>query len=157
LTILQAADIDAVKHKFQLDVIHIDFEKAFEKVPLKLLLIKLADRFGIGGSLLSLLSDFLSNGKQRRVVGGATSSWANVTSGVPQGSVFGPLLFALYIDDLPHYLSPFDIDIWLFADDSKIFKCIKCVPDAITLQPALQALVQWCKLWGLKPNIQNVV
>jgi hypothetical protein len=155
LAVIQTAAIKAINTKFQLDVIHIDFEKAFDRVDHNLLLHKLHVRFGITGDMLCVLSDFLHNRKQRVVVGGDTSDWCNVLSGIAQGSTLGPLLFVLFIDDLPEYLSIYDVDILLFADDSKLFKLIKTVRDAIALQRALHTLMHWCKVWKLHPNVKK--
>lgn len=89
------------------------------------------------------------------VVGGDTSEWCDVLSGIAQGSTLGPLLFVLFIDDLPEYLSIYDVDILLFADDSKLFKLIKTVRDAIVLQRALHSLLHWCNTWKLHPNVNK--
>ncbi len=100
------------------DVIYLDFSKAFDTVSHKKLLEKLPS-YGISGRMLRWLEAFLSNRQQRVIVDGAYSPWSPVLSGVPQGSVLGPLLFLLYINDIT------DLDlasvIKLFADDVKLF------------------------------------
>ena len=122
LSVLEQAVINVINSKFQLDIIHIDFKKAFDVISHHLLLHKLQVRFGISGKFLSILADFLYDRQQRVVVGGSCSALSSVTSGVIQGSVFGPLLFVLFIDDLPDLLSTFGVDCLLFADDSKVYK-----------------------------------
>ena len=85
------------------DVIFLDFEKAFDSVPHNRLLVKLKN-YGIKGQLL-WLSDFLSRMLQRVTIEGSQSDWARVSSGVPQGSILGPFLFLLYVNDIPENLS----------------------------------------------------
>ena len=102
------------------DVVYLDFAKAFDKVPHKRLLSKL-EAHGIRGKILSWIGSWLRDRRQRVSVEGELSEWAAVKSGVPQGSVLGPLLFLMYINDI-------DEDITLkfskFADDSKVAKVV---------------------------------
>ena len=77
--------------------------------------------FHITGNLLNLLSDFLRNRKQKVFLNGQTSSWADVNAGVPQGSILGPLLFLIYINDLADGLSS---NAKLFADDTSLFSVV---------------------------------
>ena len=100
--------------------VFLDISKAFDKVWDQGLLYKLKQN-GISGNLLETLADFLKDRKQRVVLNGQNSSWANIEAGVPQGSIPGPLLFLIYINDLPDNLST---NVKLFADDSSLFSVV---------------------------------
>lgn len=117
-------DIAKSLHKgSRVDVAIMDFSKAFDKVPHKRLLLKLG-HYGIRGSTQRWVEGFLSNRQQRVVVDGVSSAWADVRSGVPQGTVLGPLLFLTYINDLPQCTqSP----IRLFADDCVLYRNIETI------------------------------
>ena len=98
----------------------LDILKAFDKVWHEGLILKLS-RNGISGNLLYLLKDFLKYRKERVVLNGQNSSWKGITSGVPQGSILGPLLFLIYINDLPNGLSS---NCKLFADNKSLFSVV---------------------------------
>ncbi len=83
------------------------------------------------------------------VVNGEHSEWSLVTSGIPQGSVLGPLLFVIFINDLPNLLSS---EVFLFADETKVFNKVKDAPDANTLQLDLDQLSDWSNKWLLRFN-----
>ena len=129
-----------------IDVIYLDFMKAFDKVPHKRLIEKIKS-YGIGQHITNWIQDFLHGRKHRVCVNGKFSSWAPVTSGIPQGSVLGPLLFVLYINDLPKDIIS---DIYLFADDTKIFTQVTNMEDAAKLQDDLTKLQEWSDRWLLK-------
>ena len=105
----------------QTDTTVLDFSKAFDKVSHQLLSIKL-DYYGIRGSTLRWINSFLSDRTQKVILEGAVFDTVKVTSGVPQVSVLGPILFLIYINDLPNSLSS---KVRLFADDAIVYREIK--------------------------------
>ncbi len=131
------------------DVIYTDFSKAFDSVPHRRLIHKLK-LYGIRGELLIWLSAFLTERHQRVVVNGSASPPTKVISGVPQGTILGPILFLLYINDMPDYIH--SCKLKLFADDAKLYKTITCINDNIHLQTELDALGAWTSDWLLKFN-----
>ena len=133
----------------QVDVILLDFAKAFDKVPHKRLLLKL-DHYGIRGSTYQWIESFLSDRHQCVVTGGTTSTYADVRSGVPQGTVLGPLLFLLFINDLPDNVE--SSDARLFADDCILFRAISTLADAQALQDDLLKLESWESDWQMSFN-----
>ena len=131
----------------QTDVAILDFSKAFDVVPHKRLLHKL-DFYGIQGSILFWISSFLSNQTQV-VVDGEFSDVEPVTLGVPQGSVLGPILFLVFINDMPECVNS---QCRLFADNSIIYRTVNSRYDALVLQSDFDALHKWEKDWGLTFN-----
>ena len=121
-----------------LDVIYLDFKKAFDSVPHKRLLSKL-DAYGIGGLIKEWIKSFLVNRKQRVTVNGIMSSWSEVLSGIPQGSVLGPILFVIFINDLPDAVTS---TTNIFADYTKLFRAIRGSEDREKLQNYLNQLVK---------------
>jgi hypothetical protein len=124
--------------------------KAFDKVHHKYLISKLKNVYGISGKRLRWFESYLTNRKQRVTVLGATSSARPVLSGVPQGSILGPMLFLLYANDLPDEVE--HSKIAFFADDTKLFKKIDSTTDAISLQADLSNLENWSTSSGLVFN-----
>ena len=98
-------------------MVYLDFQKAFDKVPHERLKINLKS-YGIGPQIISWISDFLSDRMQRTVINGFSSEWCPVTSGIPQGSVLGPILFVCYSNNLPDNITT---NAEIFADDTKLF------------------------------------
>ena len=131
-----------------LDAVYCDFMKVFDKVPHRRLLLKV-EKYGITGKVLSWISSFLHSRTQCVMINKSSSEIRNVTSGIPQGSVLGPILFVLYINDLPETVSE-GTWIFLFADDTKIFREIKSIDDKIVLQKDINSMVEWSEKWLLK-------
>ena len=134
-----------------LDIVYLDYKKAFDTVPHKRLIIKL-NAYGLKGNMLRWLQDFLHNRQQQVRVGRGQSSWALVTSGVPQGSVLGPVLFLLYVNELPRLLHS---RVKMFADDMKLYRSVSSSRDVQLLQHDLDTLSQWADTWLLKFNISK--
>ena len=134
--------------KGQIDAILLDFSKAFDKVDHEGLLLKL-ENLGIRGSLLNWVRSFLINREQGVLVEGKISSHKRVLSGVPQGTVLGPLFFLIYINDISVGLSK-GTSIKLFADDSLLFRPIKTPEDSIILQNDLNKLQEWERTWKME-------
>jgi hypothetical protein len=135
------------------DVIYLDFAKAFDKVPTERLLRKVRAH-GIRGQVLDWIRDWLTGRRQRVVLNGRFSSWADVLSGVPQGSVLGPLLFVIFINDMDSAVSQVDI-LRKFADDTKIGQKVMDARDRHTLQTALDRLCEWADKWGMQFNVSK--
>ncbi|MEW8547738.1 MAG: reverse transcriptase family protein, partial [Candidatus Thiodiazotropha sp.] len=133
------------------DVIYLDFCKAFDKVPHKRLLKKLWG-YGIRGNIYSWILDFLSDRKQYVKVCGISSDPVMVTSGVPQGSVLGPILFLIYINDLPEVISAITK---LFADDAKIYRSIATNQHIAQVQLSVDEAVAWADTWEMFFNFKK--
>ena len=133
------------------DVVYFDFSKAFDSVPHARLLLKL-QAYGINGQLLKWFESFLTGRRQCVKVNSALSSWTQVSSGVPQGSVLGPLLFVLYINELPSLVSS---NLLMFADDIKLYRCIRSPEDCLILQNDINILLDWSKHWLLFFNVSK--
>ena len=136
-----------------IDVIYTDFSKAFYSVPHhthKRLLKKMAS-YGISGDTLGWVEAFLSNRHQRVRVEDELSDWIDVTSGIPQGSVLGPILFAIFINDMPEMVESM---CKLFADDAKIFRSVDLRDESsnVKLQEDLHNLWRWSEKWQLPFN-----
>jgi hypothetical protein len=136
---------------YGVDIVYLDFRKAFDTVPHKKLLLKMKC-FGICDQLITWISSFLSGRTMRVMINGVGSAWYEVLSGVPQGSVIGPLLFLLFVQDLPDWVM---VSILMFADDTKLWSKISHATDSHVLQKALDKLVEWANLWGMRFNIEK--
>ena len=135
-------------HK-QTDIIVMDFAKAFDKVPHRRLLYKL-DYYGIRGSTHKWIASWLSGRTQQVVLDGQASDPVPVLSGVPQGSVLGPVLFLVFINDLPDNIRS---SVRLFADDCVLYRNIRSFSDCLILQDDLDQLARWEADWQMKFNV----
>jgi hypothetical protein len=131
-----------------IDVIYLDFQKAFDTVP-HMRLLKKMEAYGICGEVLAWVKGFLETRNQRVVLGKDVSDWKSVKSGVPQGNVLGPVLFLIFINDLPTVVKCF---VKLFADDTKSYTVVRNECDRQQLQRDLDSLCQWSNTWLLKFN-----
>ena len=141
---------DLYDRNLQTDIAILDFSKAFDVVPHQRLLNKL-ENYGIKGPVLKWISNFLVGRQQQVVVDGTFSKPASVDSGVPQGTVLGPLLFLVFINDLPDVITH-GTRVRLFADDCLLYRPIKSPHDQIILQNDIDRLIQWSKDWSMKFN-----
>ena len=135
----------------QADVVIMDLSKAFDIVPHQRLLSKLC-HYGITGKLHNFIQNFLTMRTQQVVLEGVSSSYITVTSGVPQGTVLGPILFILYLDDLPEGISP---QVRLLADDCILYREINTLYDCQDLQKDINTLCNWESKWQMKFNIDK--
>jgi hypothetical protein len=140
----------------QVDIIYLDFSKAFDCIPHSLLIHKLK-MFGFSGTLLSWITNYLTDRKQRVLLEGQCSSFVNVKSGVPQGSILGPLLFILYVNDMFAEIENTEVNLALYADDAKLSKVINSRVDCNLLQDVLRSLIRWSLKWGMNFNLQKCV
>ena len=138
-------DLDEGK---SVDAIYLDLRKAFDTVPHQRLVSKLRG-YGINGNLLNWVADFLTNRSQFVSINNASSSSVPVTSGVPQGSVLGPILFIYYINDMPDLT---DCPMKIFADDTKAYMTINSLNERDKLQNCIDQLVTWTDTWLLRFN-----
>ena len=138
--LLEALDFltKCLQDKIPLDIVFIDYLKAFDLVAHKRLLFKLS-KYGITGVLLDWIASFLTNRLQRVVLGEVVSSWEEVTSGVPQGSVLGPILFIIFINEISEILVSLSE---LYADDTKLMKEIRTPNDIQLLQEDINKIVK---------------
>ena len=139
----------ALEGRDSIHCLFLDFAKAFDSVPHHRLLLKLQS-LGVSGELLDWTKCFLTTRSQRVVVNGQFSKWLPVASGVPRGSILGPLLFILYIDDIRHVVE--DSSIKYFADDLSLYLQVSCYEDCLKLQNDLTRVHVWSLKWHPKLN-----
>uniref|UniRef100_A0A803KBH9 Reverse transcriptase domain-containing protein n=1 Tax=Xenopus tropicalis TaxID=8364 RepID=A0A803KBH9_XENTR len=133
------------------DIIYLDFAKAFDTVPHKRLLSKLRS-IGLSEVVCTWIENWLQDRVQRVVVNGTFSTWNKVLSGVPQGSVLGPLLFNLFINDLGEGIMS---NVSVFADDTKLCRPVNSIQDVTSLQQDLDQLAIWAAKWQMRFNVDK--
>lgn len=143
----------SLENKCLIDVIYFDLAKAFDTVPHSLLISKL-NNIGIQGNILSWINDYLSYRTFTVRVSNHFSKEKYCTSGVPQGSILGPLLFIIFISDLPEFCATPGITLKLFADDLKAYNIFKNSTD-FPLQIFIDKFSEYCQLNGLKIAIEK--
>ena len=156
LTVYQLLELVNIIHKsfnhknvYEVRSVFLDISKAFDKVWHDGLIFKLKQN-GICGSLITLLSSYLFNRKQRIILNGYSSNYTPLMSGVPQGSVLGPLLFLIYINDLETDIKS---RIKLFSDDTMLFSVVyDPLVSAIELNHDLKLINRWAYLWKMAFN-----
>lgn len=135
----------------QVDVVYTDFSKAFDRLDHGILLCKL-DGFGLTSPYINLFRSYLLDRHQYVQIRGFKSHHYHQCSGVPQGSVLGPLLFNIFINDIVRNI---DVDCLLYADDVKLFSRVDCVDDCTKLQNATAKMQEWCVLNRLPLNVDK--
>ena len=133
------------------DVVYLDFQKAFHKVPHRRLLTKVP-ALGIDGDIASWIERWLSKRRQRVVVNGHASEWIPVSSGVPQGSVLGPLLFIIYVNDMDDGILA---KISKFADDTKLGINVAKEENTSLMQESLDKIGEWSDIWQMPFNVNK--
>jgi hypothetical protein len=124
------------------DVIYCDFMKAFDTVPHRRL-ISVLQYYGIDAPILPWIHSFLSKRKQKVIVCGQSSEWHDVLSGIPQGSVLGPVLFIVYINTMVE--RDLSSDVFMYADDTKVFREVTNDSDRQALQKDIDSLHDWTR------------
>ena len=136
--------------KKQVDLIFLDFCKAFDKVRL----LNKLKHYEITGNLVKWIEQWLTKRNQQVTLENHVSSKLPVKSGVPQGTVLGPLMFLLYINDIDENISS---TIRLFADDCIMYRIIDSLEDSLCLQRDLSTILNWTKKWQMQLNIEKCV
>jgi len=134
------------------DCVYLDLKKAFDKVPHTRLLWKLKYKGGLKGKTLRWMESYLRGREMRTVVRDLKSEWRKVDSGVPQGSVLAPILFLIYINDMPEGVNSY---MNLFADDAKLCRRVRVEEDCKILQEDLDKIWMWSKKWEMEFNISK--
>ena len=125
----------------------LDLAKVYDSVSHERLLLKLNNYYGIDGPLLLWFRHCLTNRQQRVAIRGMYSNWSAMTSGVPQGTILGPILFLIYINDIPNIVKS---SVKLFADNTKIYHELSHNSATSVLQSDLDSLEEWMRNWQVK-------
>ena len=141
----------SLDNRSQVDLLILDFSKAFDTVPHARLLKKL-EHYGINELVLGWIRSWLLNRSQRVIIDGASSNEVSVRSGVPQGTVLGPLMFLIYINDIGEHITS---NLRLLADDSLLYCAIDIPQDCLALQEDLDKLSQWSYKWQMSFNVSK--
>ena len=146
---------EALSHGLPVDIIYLDYEKAFDKVPHHRLILQLT-KYGVQGNILNWVQDYLRNRTQKVRVNGCYSKTSPVLSGVPQGSVLGPALFLIFVADVADIVKNF---ISLYADDTKLFSYILDSQDSLhthlSIQEDINILCQWSDSMQMSFNVDK--
>ena len=144
---------ECIDNGLQVDIIYTDFEKAFDKVP-HIRLINRLKAYGVLDAVIRWVEAFLTGRTQKIAINGTMSSTHPVLSGIPQGSVLGPLLFIIFINDLPDMCNQLS-SMYLFADDAKMYKIIHSDSDSMLLNESYLNMIKWCDTWCMKLNLDK--
>ena len=137
---------EAIDQGDDIDIIYMDYRKTFDTVPHMRLMEKVKG-YGFTENIVAWIEDFLTERKQKVIINGEVSKEKTIKSGIPQGSVLGPLLFLIFVNDLPELTTSL---VYLFADDNKVSKAIKNYKDKHILQKDLDIIYNWSKIWQLQ-------
>ena len=155
--LLEALNVitEAQMHGIPVDVLFLDYQKAFDTVPHRRL-IQQVESFGITDKALKWIMEFLSDRRQRVRVNNNISSWKPVLSGIPQGSILGPILFILFVNDIPELIKSI---ILMYADDTKLISAILSDSPTNSLASDLKLLEEWSEKFQMKfhPNKCHVM
>ena len=146
--LLEAMNIwtEALMHDIPVDILYLDYAKAFDTVPHQRL-IHQVETFGITGNILKWIQAFLTDRQQKVLVNGSESSWSCVESGIPQGSILGPILFTLFVNDIPDLIKT---SISMYADDTKLYCPLTSDESALDLVEDLSNLQEWARMMQMR-------